>query len=97
MSAPVLVTVVLSHEQAAALWADATWTGKLSGPAYTIQAIVQAIVEAAADKAVRFFSGYPAEMERAKEGFTAAHASLPSPEPAPETVIVVNLPGPACR
>jgi hypothetical protein len=66
--------------------------GKGTGPAFTVQAIVQRTVEGEADKAVSFFDAYPGALESAQEAFQSAHAALPSPEPPPESIIILNLP-----
>jgi hypothetical protein len=71
MSEAVILQVVLTREQALALWADGSWEGKHTGPAFTTQAIVQGIVEGATVKPLALFG--PA-LERIAPKFDAVHA-----------------------
>jgi hypothetical protein len=89
MSEAVILQVVLTREQALALWADGSWEGRQTGPAFTAQAIVQGIVETATVKPLALFG--PA-LERIAPKYDAAHAGMPSGDAQPPAVLIVNLP-----
>lgn len=82
---PIILSIVLDPDKAAALWADMTWCGRDTGPAYTLQALAQRVVEERAETALEFYRASTGGMERARAGYLAAHGEPAELKPAEDS------------